>query len=161
MMLLPKTSFFQKMDGTLVVQAGERRRERQGSKQGRRQAKSVHFTSCWAERGAGGVLSCAELIIEDERAWQFIPSHTKAPLTTPSEDRRIHLFNFCCKKQTSNDTTEKKAEMPKCNKMSISFLSFFSLIHELQHLYFVDGLRRGRGWLFVVVVNSREGNVCL
>lgn len=57
---------------------------------------------------AEGVLSCAELIIEDERAWQFISSHTEAPLTTESEDRRIHLFNFCFKKQTSNDTTERK-----------------------------------------------------
>lgn len=68
---------------------------------------------------AVGVLSCAELIIEDERAWQFISSHTEALLTTESEDRRIHLFNFCFKKQTSNDTTEKKEEMLWCNKMSI------------------------------------------
>lgn len=68
---------------------------------------------------AVGVLSCAELIIEDERAWQFISSHTEALLTTESEDRRIHLFNFCFKKQTSNDTTEKKEEMLWCDKMSI------------------------------------------
>lgn len=49
--------------------------------------------------GAVGVLSCAALIIEDERAWQFISSHTEALLTTESEDRRIHLFNFCFKKR--------------------------------------------------------------
>lgn len=67
------------------------------------------------------MLSCAELIIEDERPWQFISSHTEALLTTESEDRRIHLFNFCFKKQTSNDTTEKKEEMPWCNKMAIFF----------------------------------------
>lgn len=56
---------------------------------------------------AVGVVSCVELIIEDERAWQFISSHAETLLTTESEDRRIHLFNFCFKKQTSNDTTEK------------------------------------------------------
>lgn len=60
-----------------------------------------------AARRAVGVLSCAELIIEDERNWQFISSHTEALLTTESEDRRIHLFNFCFRKQASNDTTEK------------------------------------------------------
>lgn len=54
------------------------------------------------------MLSCAELIIEDESAWQFISSHTEALLTTESEDRRIHLFNFCFRKQASNDTTEKE-----------------------------------------------------
>lgn len=71
-------------------------------------------------RAVGG-LSCAELIIEDERAWQFISSHTEALLTTESEDRRIHLFDFCFKKQTSNETTEKKEEMLWCNKISIFF----------------------------------------
>lgn len=88
---------------------------------------AVTKTSCSAQNSAlaeaacraVGVLSCAELIIEDERPWQFISSHTEALLTTESEDRRIHLFNFCFKKQTSNDTTEKKEEMPWCNKMAI------------------------------------------
>jgi hypothetical protein len=59
-----------------------------------------------------GVLSCAELIIEDERAWQFTSSHAETLLTTESEDRRIHLFNFCFKKQTSNDTMEKRRRGP-------------------------------------------------
>lgn len=60
-----------------------------------------------AARRAVGVLSCAELIMEDERVWQFISSHAEALLTTESEDRSIHLFNFCFRKHASNDTTEK------------------------------------------------------
>lgn len=55
-----------------------------------------------------GVLSCAELIMEDERLWQFISSHTEALLTMESKDRRIHLFNFCFGKQASNDTVENE-----------------------------------------------------
>lgn len=105
---------------------------------------------------AVGVLSCAELIIEDERAWQFISSHTEALLTTESEDRRIHLFNFCFKKQTSNDTTEKKEEMLWCDKMSILKKK---KIHELQDLCFVDGFGRLRGWFCVVVIKF-QGMTC-
>lgn len=76
-----------------------------------------------------GVLSCAELIIEDERVWQFISSHTEALLTTESEDRRIHLFNFCFKKQASNDTTETVGEgkMLWCNNVSIFYFSGCSI----------------------------------
>lgn len=50
-------------------------------------------TSCsaqragWAACGAAAALSCAELIIENEKAWKCISSHTEALLTTQSEDR--------------------------------------------------------------------------
>lgn len=130
------------MDCTFTVQAGSG--ERGGTGKGARKWEgnqnnpspvqsvgdvAVTKTSCSTENEvlaeaacrAVGVLSCAELIIEDERAWQFISSHTEALLTTESEDRRIHLFNFCFKKQTSNDTTEKKEEMLSCNKISFFF----------------------------------------
>lgn len=106
-------------------------------------------------RAVGG-LSCAELIIEDERAWQFISSHTEALLTTESEDRRIHLFNFCFKKQTSNETTEKKEEMLWCNKMSF----FFFFLNTLAAAFvFCRWLRKTGVGFLVVVFNSRELNV--
>lgn len=98
------------------------------------------------------VLSCAGLIIEDERAWQFISSHTEALLTTESEDRRIHLFNFCFKKQTSNDIIEKKEEMLCCNKMS-----FFYLKPLAAAFVFCRWVWKANGvGFFVVVINSRE-----
>ena len=136
--LPPTTSV--SLDGTLAAQAGrkEARRIRQGSKRGRREAKETHScvarwqrsptkTSCAAgrecwqgRRGAVGVLSCAELIIEDERARQFISSHTEALLTTKVRTEGFICSTSVLKKQTSNDTVEKKEEMPKCNKTSLS-----------------------------------------
>lgn len=104
-------------------------------------------------RAVGG-LSCAELIIEDERAWQFISSHTEALLTTESEDRRIHLFNFCFKKQTSNETTEKKEEMLWCNKMSIFFFNSLAAA-----FVFCRWVKKTAVGFFVVVFSSRELNV--
>lgn len=78
-------------------------------------------TSCSAQsrrRGGAGprVLGCRARA-GDERASQLVASRTGALPATESKDRRIHLFNFCFKKHTSNDTTENKEETLWCNKM--------------------------------------------
>ena len=59
-----------------------------------------------------GVLSCAELIIEDERAWQFTSSDAGTLPATESEDTRIRLFNLWFKKPTSHDTMSNRKRGP-------------------------------------------------